>query len=430
MPTKAQQRSDVPMDYWQIKGKPLKFGREQFRVSLIDDSGRRNIDRQVEQVTWTDESAIMTGTVQMRDQPYGRAPDLNSGGQIVLECAVNGDGRFVELWRMWVDQPERDFASSTRTFQLVNALGLLQRSTDDFKYVKNRAHSRGWRASQVAVDIAKRYRIPVGVIASTSHWIKKLVRLNSSPLEAIADAYRRERVNANKRYVISADHGRLNITPLKRSSSLLLLGPTLIDASLHEQKKDAFATALSVRATATVPSKKRDRKNRKKHDTRKIVVKVESAAAIKKYGYVHRNVTAPDADTAAEAQAFGLRQLVTVGKPIRELTLQHPGIPSIKRGDALRAVLPDSALNQVIFVTRAEHSVDPGNYTMTLGVSFTDPFVDAKVTRVKENKTKAKKRKGRKTTKRAAAKHATPKKAAAHASAPSPGAALTARGHP
>src|SRR4051794_31076949 len=101
MPTKAQQRSDVPMDHWQIKGKPLKFGREQFRVSLIDDAGRRNIDRQVEQVTWTDESAIMTGTVQMRDQPYGRAPDLNSGGQVVLECAVNGDGRFVELWRMW-----------------------------------------------------------------------------------------------------------------------------------------------------------------------------------------------------------------------------------------------------------------------------------------------------------------------------------------
>jgi hypothetical protein len=67
-----------------------------------------------------------------------------------------------------------------------------------------------------------------------------------------------------------------------------------------------------------------------------------------------------------------------VGKPTNTLTLIHPGIPSdpARRRDPRAA--SGRALKQVIFVTEAQHTLNPGDYTMQLSGRFTDPFVDAK----------------------------------------------------
>jgi hypothetical protein len=426
---KKTQRSSVPVNYWGRKGAARTFGREQFQVFWLGPQGLQRINHLAESVTWVDETAIMTGTVQIREQPYGRPPDLATGGQIILQCSLKGDGRYIELWRMWIIQPERDFVSSTRTFQLTNALGILQRSRDDFKYVKNKTHKAGWRASDVAISVARRYKVPVGKVVRTQHRIKKLVRLNSSPLEAIAAAYKRERNYTHRRYVISCDHGRLNILPLRRSQALIELGPTLVGASLQETWRNDMATALTVRATPKTATKKADKKKKSRHKLKKIHVKVSSPKAIKQYGYIHKFFVAKDADTLAEAKKAGLRRITLVGKPIRELQLSHPGIPTLRRGDALHATLPDKALAQVIYVTRVEHSLGPGNYTVSIGVRFTDPYVDAKIKRVTSNKKKAAQKRSRK-GKAAAATHPQTKKSSKHRTKPTPGEMLTARGHP
>jgi hypothetical protein len=122
-----------------------------------------------------------------------------------------------------------------------------------------------------------------------------------------------------------------------------------------------------------------------------------------------------------------------VGKPIRELQLTHPGIPTLRRGDALHATLPDKALAQVIYVTRVEHNLGPGSYTISIGVRFTDPYVDAKINRVSANKKKAATKRGRKGGKTTKTAHLQTSKSSKHRTkpaGPTPGEMLTARGHP
>jgi hypothetical protein len=92
------------------------------------------------------------------------------------------------------------------------------------------------------------------------------VVLQGSPLDVIAAAYKRERNYTGKRFVISCDHGKLNITPLRRSPQLLELGPSLIQASFQQQFRQDFATSVIVRATGKVDVGK-DKKGKKRKGT-------------------------------------------------------------------------------------------------------------------------------------------------------------------
>lgn len=391
------QHADVPKNYWTQPAPALQFGRERFRVWWVPGTGsKQQIDEHVEQMAWDDATAVLTGSLQFRDPSFGPIPDIGWGDEIMVEVSPTGGLNFTELWRMRIDQPYRDFLPASRTFQLANALGWLSRSTDDFKYVKDKAHPHGWLAHEIAIDIAKQYRVPIGVVAETTHRIKKLVMLQASPLDVIGAAYKREKQYTTKRFVIACDHGKLNITPLRRSSRLLELGPTLIAASFQQQMAANFATSLTVRATGKV-EKGKDKKGKKRTGTGKIIVKVESASAIARYGFVHREVWAHDADTVAEAVTAGKRHLTLVGKPDYTLNLTHPGLAGIRRGDAIRALLPEQALTQVIFVSEARHTLTGSDYAMDLSVTFSDPFIDAKVDKVTEDRYAAARRRGRKT---------------------------------
>lgn len=425
----GSQHSDVPKNYWTQPAPALQFGRERFRVWWVPGSGpRQQIDEHVQQITWDDATAVLLGTMQFRDPSVGPVPDVGWGDEIMVECSPTGGLNYAELWRMRIDQPYRDFVPAERTFQLVNALGWLSRSTDDFKYVKDKAHPNGWFAHEVAIDIAKQYRVPIGVIAETTHRIKKLVMLQASPLDVIGAAYKREKQYTTKRFVISCDHGKLNIVPLRRSSRLLELGPTLIAASFQQQMGQNFATALSVRAQGKV-QKGKDKKGKKRTGTSKIIVKVESASAIARYGYIHREVWAHDADTVAEATAAGKRHLTLVGKPDYTLNLTHPGIAQIRRGDAIRALLPEQALTQIIFVTEARHTLTGTDYSMDLSVTFTDPFIDAKLDKVTEDRYAAARARGRK-TKTSIPNKKLPPGADQRKQKTTPGQRLTGKGHP
>lgn len=424
------QHADVPKDYWKATGPRLQFGRERFRAWWVPGVGpRQSIDDNVESITWDDATAVLTGAIQFRDPAIGVVPDVGFGDEVMLECAITGDANFVELWRMRIDQPNRDFGSAVRTWQLINPLGWVARSTDDFKYTKGKAHPQGWLAHEIVLDLCTRYAIPHGVIAETTHRIKKLVVLQGSPLDVIAAAYKRERNYTHRRFVISCDHGMLNVVPLRHSPQLLEMGPTLIQATMQQQFQQDFATAVIVRATGKV-SKGKDKKGKPRTGTGKIVVRVSSATAVARYGFVQREVWAHDADTVAEAEAAGLRHIVLVGKPETTLDLIHPGIPSIRRGDAIRALLPDDALRQVIFVTEARHTLTAADYQMQLSVSFTDPFVDVKVDLVDENRYGAARKRGRKAKSGAATNKPSAPGASQRKNKTSPGGRLTGRGHP
>lgn len=425
--TKTKQRTDVPVNLWKKKGPDLAFGTESWRCWYVPGHGPKvNVTSNVEQVTWDDASAVLTGDMQFMESAGSAPPTIGIGAQIVLEVRMRPAGAYSELWRMRVQQPNRDFGAHEHTFQLANDLAILQGSTDDFHYTSGKKPH--WTADEIARDVAKRYGIPVGVIAQATHKIKKLTMLQANPLDVIAAAYKREKTYTHRRFVIQMYHGKLSITPLRHSPNLLVLGGSLISASFQEQFQDNFASAVTVRAQAKV-AKPKDKTGKKRVGTGKIVLLVKSAAAVRKYGYVHRDVWAHDADSVAEARTAALRHLVLVGKPNKTLDLTHPGIASIRRGDAIRAALPDPALQQVIFVTDARHTLTGGDYQMDLQFTFSDPFVDALKDKVDEDQYTKATAKARKPPKNAKAPLPPQAPKGGQRANLTPGQKLAARGH-
>lgn len=108
-----------------------------------------------------------------------------------------------------------------------------------------------------------------------------------------------------------------------------------------------------------------------------------SNALIDRYGYVHRIIYSPDAKSQADLIREAKQWLVGVSKPHATTTITHPGIPRIKRGDAMRVVMPGMEKGVRIggtvvrdwWVTEAHFSLQPGGFNMELLLSTEDPFV-------------------------------------------------------
>jgi hypothetical protein len=109
----------------------------------------------------------------------------------------------------------------------------------------------------------------------------------------------------------------------------------------------------------------------------KMHIEMENDVSRKLFGYVHRIVFSPDAKTDAALRNEGTAYLRAVMVPHRTLTLTHPGMPFLRRGDAIQLALGDPGLSkQLIWVNTVQHVVTPQNYTMDFSVVFDDPYRD------------------------------------------------------
>jgi hypothetical protein len=184
----------------------------------------------------------------------------------------------------------------------------------------------------------------------------------------------------------------LHIGLFRPGKRLLLLGNVITDATLatylyntQRQPPRHFATAVTVQKTGGAPPQlAKAPKHSKKHKTHKTkfisAARIEVPRAVRKYGYLHRVVIAPHISNAAEASRAGRRYLGHVLDPERTLTVEHPGIPGIRRGDAVMVNTPQggSTKKQVCFVEVARHTIASGGYTGSTDLTFDDPFTDNK----------------------------------------------------
>lgn len=364
----------------------MPVGEDRWRLTA--DRGatrpRLRLDSMVESFDWDDSTAVLTGSMTLKLPP--RKIDLTHGHLVICEHA-RGGGRFREVWRMRISAPNAD-ATGGYQLTLSDDMALLQASKDDFDYRKDKRHPNGWLPHQIAADIARRYRFRIGRMVRTTHRIKKLHRPNASPLEALTAALLKEKVAKKRKMVMRWRRGRLEVLPLRRSREMLALGPMLIDAGLTTTMRENLATAVTVRATAGGKGKKKQRISR-------LVV---SRAAAARYGFIHRKITASDADTLAEAVAFARRRLASLAEPERELTVTVPGVPTLRRGAAMRVSLPELGLKSIVFAKAIRHSVTPGGYTMEVTCGFDDPLRDRGAEQRDKKAATAKKR-GRKAPK-------------------------------
>ena len=403
---RGRTRSTAPRNFWHRPGPKIAYGREHFRFTLL--RGRRtprlSLDRLVESVSWLDESAILNGEIALRQAPYVKKPiPALAGHQVLCEIANSPNGPFRELWRMRVSQPSREFKEGTAGFSLQSDLALLQASEDDFRYGKGKRYKRGPFGHTVIRDICRRYGIKVRSVPRMKHRIRKMVMLNVSPLDAIVRVLKLEHTDTGRRFAIYFERGKLEIRPLRRSNLLLELGPSVINAALTDSIRENFATAVTVRTSAS-EEKPKDTKGRKVKGKKKIVVKVRLKSAVNRYGYIHRVVFAQDADTRGEARTQGLRYLARLARPQREATITHRGIPWIKRLQAIRLSFPEQQVRQIVYVRSVRFTLSPQGLDMELSLMFDDPYVDERLDKITEDLVEVAEKRGRPKPKKKKAK--------------------------
>lgn len=381
----AKQRSTVPVDYWHKQRSPLEFGREEFRVTALRGGGRRSlhIDDIVEAFDWQEDAKhLMSGSVTLR-RPDGSKFDLRPGDMVKVEASPWGQAHWRELWRMRITEPEFQIAASQFVYQLADDLVRLNQSKGDFRYHKDKAHPHGWRGDEIIRDLGKRYGFKVGALPRFRHRIKKYNATGVSPLHVIAQVLKFERTETGRRFFLGWKNGKLWVTPFQRSRELLAMGPTIIDGTYQQTIADNFATVLDITAAATKKHGK-DSKGHTKHTKHRVKVRVTTPQGVKRYGYIVGKRTGPKgAQSVAELRAYGKRLLGKIAQPKQELTFTHEGIPSLKRGHAIRLSIPEADIKRrVVFVSDVHHSVQQGAYTMEVTVSFEDPYVNQRPKKV------------------------------------------------
>jgi hypothetical protein len=376
MATAAQQRassargtarSDQPVDYWRRPGTPKTIARHRFRARILRPGLQTlTLTNAIEGVSWDDVSSVLTGTITMR-LPTGSKVQIKEGHVVVLEWSPQGFDAYRELWRMRVKKPAIDLPTGAITCEVLDDLAFLQLSKDDFVYHTDKAHPHGWAVHQLVAAICKRYGVRVGSVPRSSLRIKRFSRLGVSPLDAIVYALRKLREHTGKKLVLRYERGRLIVEPLRRSRELLVMSRTIIGAAYSRTAYvEGFATVVTAKGTAKKGKGRRA----------KLRVRVESKAGRRQYGTVHQLVDS-SGDTRAEVRTTAKRRLARVKDPSEELTITHSGIPTLKRGQAIRVEVDEVGVRQVVFVKEVRHQVTGRDYQMSVTLRFDDPFVDA-----------------------------------------------------
>lgn len=390
-----QRRPDLRKVYRRSKPE-INLSEQEFRCLLLQGGKRINIDRIVDSVEWRWEQGDPTlqGTLVVHASRAPTAVRLRGGDQIKLDCRWGPHGTWREVFRMRLSEPDGgglQLSEEIQTWDLADDGHLLQQSRDNWHYVKTKkgGHPRGWRCDQVARDIAHRYRIPMGKIAKGKHYITDLSMHSASPTQVLQRVYAIERRHSGRRFVIQWHGGKLNVLPLRRNPLLNILGPLIEDATIgREPRHTGYATAVTVRASL----KRKGTSKRKK-----LVYHYQDQAAIKRWGFVHRQLGGHEVKTEDDARQKAKRYIARHSRRKRTITgLTHMGIAFLRRGDAVQVRLPAwgfKGRQSFCFVSAGSWVLSSGDFTMTLDLTFDDPYVSDKDKRkTKDKKTREDKR--------------------------------------
>lgn len=389
--------SNVPSSAWNRTSKstalpPLRYDRGPFTLTLPDyvwnmhaiRGGESRLMTEVETVTWDDASAVLTGSLTFHTPEWAQSLDLREGDRVRASWSDDGGVNFTPCWTMRIAQPNSDLGTRTRTWNLVSDLNRLAQSNDDFVYAAGKDHKGGWRVDEIIHAICDQYGIVVQSCPVMTTKIKKWHLRNQAPIDVIHSALIREKNKTGRRYAVSMDwQERLWVKPFSRPRSLLEIGPQIIAATGSTQLDPRFATALTVRTGYGVKVVVLDKKGHKKPQFKDLAVNVPSRAGISQYGYVHRNVYSPDANSNDQAAKEGKLFLAAVAKPKRSFTVTLPGVPWLARLDAFHVVIPSEGISQIVYVSDARHNLDAGSgYTVESVLDFQDPFGDDRTLKI------------------------------------------------
>lgn len=385
------QRPDLASRY-RVPARPVDLWSADLRLALVRSKSLPVVvDDVVESFGWsyTAETPVVSGTVSFI-QDGAQALKVSEGDLLLLQSSL-GDGRWSEVWRMRMRDGEQPLSSSdSRSFALVEDLVAWEESTDTFHYGKSKKRPKGWLAHEILVDVARRYRLPVGKVVRGRHWITG-VSGSMTPMEVVRKAYALERRATGRRYVVQWRRGRLNVVPMARGEDLVSLS-SLIEGAVvgREERDEKYANAITVRGAIKGADGKR----------RRAEVRYVNEKLARQDGLVHKVIDAGGAKTTDEMMARAKRYVAAHGVRKRKLTqVTHPGVATLRRGDVVQLTLPElgfSGPRGLAFVTAGSFTKANGQLDMTIDLTFDDPYVLTKSDQKALNKAAraAKSRKG------------------------------------
>lgn len=367
---------------------PLVFDLGPYKIPVINYDwrfiGERSDGTTVElvettNVTWDDSSAVLTGAITFQTPEWAARSGLVEGNHVQAQVSVDEGRHWSPVWRMQLVQPNRDFVGQSMTGNLANDLNRLATSVDTFPFAKGKGHPADYTVQEAIRKICEKYGIFIRSMPIMTTTLKGWHRLiDQHPLDVIHSALLREKNATGIKYAVMMDaYSQLLITPYRRTRTMYQIGPALIGATLSTQLDSRFATDMTV-STDPVYSYSVDKKG---HITRtvssKLGVQITSPTGQQVYGYVHRNVYSPDATTRKKLTDEGKLFMHSIANPIRQWTVTMPGMPFLRRLDAMEIVMPQWGTSQVVWVSDARHTVDGSSgYQTELTLVYDDPYLD------------------------------------------------------
>jgi hypothetical protein len=421
----TQHKAEKPIRYdWDVTyGRALEdldLASQEFRFTAIrPDIFNAPLDDYLEQITWRDEGnqynlntiPVLRGTAMWRqehDDLPGGTFHLRDGHSI--RCEVKWLGHWLPLWQMRiVKPPETTVESGEANAELADDLYLASLSRGHFRFRKSKKRPRGWRYHEIVVNVCRRYHIPLAAIQKGTAWIKELGDGGDlddvSPLEVIRQAVLAEQTYTGRRLLIAwrwdtaKKRFALHVIPAARNNVLWTFSDEIRNATVSPVRRATLATSVVAHGSGKKP----------KHGKRVHYkpVRISSDKAIRQYGFIERHVTVSgNAEGRGDLVAKAKRELTKQLKPVRIISnFQTGGIATVRRGDTIRVSLPQQGFMGdagIVYVTTVEHTVTPGDYTMTLELTWRDPL-DPNVLR-KQREDALKRRKQRERSKHKKAK--------------------------
>ena len=147
---------------------------------------------------------------------------------------------------------------------------------------------------------------------------------------------------------------------------------------------------LVARGQGRAPKGKGKKAKRKKYTAR-----VFDKAAVDQFGYIKREVKIPGTiDSQGEIEEKAKAELAKLVKPTYNVTLTHPGIAFIRRGDAVDVSIPEEGISGrtgLMYVRSVVHNLSSDDYTMDLTLTYDDPLDPAKLQKEKDAAMRARK---------------------------------------
>lgn len=321
--------------------------------SLIITHGTTGLDvtELVQKIDWRGRKGTPTRSITVSFIDDDGAKHARAGIKVEegYQCLYSVDGK--ERFRGLIMKTTQ---SDKKTEQFVAYdLGVyLTNNKDTFCYTNK-------TASEIFVDVCKRFGIPTGEVSACSYRIPELTKPKTTGWDVIADALSQDFKATGIRHFVSAAGGKLSLTT--RRQNIL---QWVIEVN---QNLSSYSYVCSIEDIVT--------RVKMLSDEGTVLAEERNTALEKKIG-IFQDVNQPD-ETLSSAQIKKLCKSMLSEKSTtsRTLNLKVLGLPDVISGIGVFVIIPHLGLSRTFYVDDDAHTFDRGNHTMSLKLNYASDIV-------------------------------------------------------